>query len=188
MNLMAKKRPTKSPKPLNQDRATAALIFGVLAIVTFIVWFLGLLFGLLAIAFALGALRAKQDAARAVAGMTLGIVGLALTMIVMLVLTIATPKTHESQTDTDRGSEMTSLARQISNVVSDGKKATVEPSALSIQGFKVIKSIGSNEPATKTNVLFVGGKFCDGTVGQNDYSITVLMDDGSPYCTGFKQT
>lgn len=188
MSPMANKKPTKTRKPTNQDRATVALIFGVASLVTFLFWFFGLLFGILAIAFAIAAFRAKQDAGRAVAGILLGVSGMLLTGIVLIILTIAAPKTQQSQTDSDRESEMTSLTIQIENHVSNDSNALITPSDLSIQGFKVIKSIGSDKPATKTNVLFESGKFCDGTVNESDYRVTVLMDDGTPYCTGYKQT
>lgn len=95
-----KEKPVK--EIVNQDKATVALIFGVVSFFTFLWWFFGLLFGVLGIAFGVTAIRAKQDRGRSIAGIVLGASGILLGLAVTLILVVAAPKTQENSTEIGR--------------------------------------------------------------------------------------
>ncbi|MDB5183566.1 MAG: integral rane protein [Candidatus Saccharibacteria bacterium] len=184
---MVKKQSKK--QPANQDRATVSLIFGVVSMFSFLFWFFGILFGVLAIGFGVGAIRAKQDMGRSVAGIVTGASGVLMALAITLLFAVVTPKDTESQTDKNRTDDANNIALQISNIIANHRSgnAIITPKDISLGGFKVIKAVASTGKPTKTQALLEAGENCDGIKKPNDYAVKVLMDNSSEYCTGYVQ-
>ncbi len=87
---------------------------------SFLFWFFGLLFGALAIGFGIGAIRAKQDMGRSVAGIVTGVSGIFMALAITLLFAVATPKDTESQTDKNRTDDANNTEEIESDVMRQG--------------------------------------------------------------------
>jgi hypothetical protein len=190
---MATKKPIKksvkksNSGPVNQDRATASLVFGVFSMVTFFLWFLGIVFSIVGIVFGIAAIKAGQDKGRSIAGIATATTGLALSLAVALFVALVIPQHPESQRALDIQSDTQSLAWQLSNLVDKHQNQPVKISELSTNGFHVIKHIQSSGQPTSTTAIFDAGIGCSGAKGPNNYTITYLDEDNQESCTGFEQ-
>lgn len=166
----------------SQGMAIAALVLGIVAITTALLWFISIPAGVLAIV--LGALSLKSAGRRkAIAGVVTGSIGVTLTILFIALAFIALPALQRAQRDTVRKSDISTVLTQITVYQSDNRGVLPTAEDLTTHNLTSLASIASEgDPATDIAVYRVGFNCDNEEVAARSYSVRVLLEDGSTYC------
>lgn len=173
---------SKSEQTGGQGLAIASLVLGILAIVTALVWYIGIALGVLAIIF--GAISIKNGRKKAIAGIITGSVGVVLSLLIIWLVSAALPSLQKSQRDTARRNDVSVLTTDVTSLMTENRGQLPRASDLSTSNLVQVTSVvGDGTPTTETAV-YKSGTNCDGAASTRAYAITVLLENGSEYCLG----
>lgn len=151
---------SKSEQTGGQGFAIASLVLGILAIVTALVWYIGIALGVLAIIFG------------------------AISMLIIWLVSAALPSLQKSQRDTARRNDVSVLTTDVTSLMTENCGQLPRASDLSTSNLVQVTSVvGDGTPTTETAV-YKSGTNCDGAASTRAYAITVLLENGSEYCLG----
>jgi small-conductance mechanosensitive channel len=151
---------SKSEQTGGQGFAIASLVLGILAIVTALVWYIGIALGVLAIIFG------------------------AISMLIIWLVSAALPSLQKSQRDTARRNDVSVLTTDVTSLMTENRGQLPRASDLSTSNLVQVTSVvGDGTPTTETAV-YKSGTNCDGAASTRAYAITVLLENGSEYCLG----
>lgn len=180
-------------KPKNSGLATASLVLGILAIVFGAVG-IGAILGILAIVF--GAVSLKDNKGKSLAGIITGVIGIlvvvATAYFVFAVIPKATDDLQANQRDTQRKNDVSVLVSDVTYRISEDRGQLPDYDFVSGMTYKLVlveDAIGKTldgdliQPTTSTAV-YAMGEDCDGNKGVRNFSITVLLENGTKYCQG----
>lgn len=174
---------SKTQQTDSQGLSIASLVLGSLSITTFIVWYISIVLGVLAITFGAVSVK-KRGRKKAIAGIVTGSIGLVLSLLIVLLVQTAVPALQKNQRDTARKSDITVLATNVASLLSENQGQLPSASDLATSRLVRVTSVaGEGKPTTETAV-YETGTSCDGASSARAYSITILLEDGSPYCLG----
>lgn len=163
--------------------SVASLVLGILAIVTSIVWYLGIILGILAIIFGAVSLGTRGRK-KAIAGIVTGSIGIILALLFVLILYMAVPALQKNQRDTTRKNDVTVLSSDVMTYQTEHQGALPSATDLSTSNLAQVTAItAEGTPTTKVAAYRVGAD-CDGTASDRAYSIIVVLENGSHYCQG----
>lgn len=176
------KSASKTEQTGGQGLAITSLVLGILAILTSIVWYIGIALGVLAII--LGAISIKNGRGKAIAGIVTGSVGVVLSLLIIWLVSAALPSLQQSQRDTARKNDVSVLTTDVTSLMTENRGQLPSASDLSTSNLLQVTSIvGDGTPTTETAV-YKSGVNCDGAAATRAYAITVLLENGSEYCLG----
>lgn len=165
--------------------AIAGLVLGIISICASMWWFFGIILGVLAVVFGSVSLKTPtRSIARA--GIVTGIVGLALSIIIAVVVSWVLSALQLAQRDTARKSDVANIASVITSYQSDNKGQLPDSTDISVpQLWRVTSIVESGSPTTET-AIYKKGTDCSGNVTlPRSYSISVLLENGAEYCQDF---
>ena len=175
---------SKSEQTGGQGLAIASLVLGILAIVTSIVWYIGIALGVLAIV--LGAISIKSGRKKAIAGIVTGSVGVVLSLLIVSFLWFAVPALQQSQRDTARKTDVSAASSAVITY-SSNNRGQMPDSAADLSQYitdLTLISVESEGTPTTDKAIYKSGVNCDGAAATRAYAITVLLENGSEYCLG----
>lgn len=173
----------KTEQTESQGLAIASLVLGILAIITCLVWYIGIVLGALAIIFGAASVK-KRGRKKAIAGIVTGSVGVVLSLLIVWVVQAALPSLQQSQRDTARKNDVSVLTTDVTSFMTENRGQLPSASDLSTSSLAQVTSVsGGGEPTAETAV-FKTGTNCDGVSSARNYAITVLLENGSEYCLG----
>ena len=174
----------KSEQTGGQGLAVPSLVLGILAIVTSIVWYIGIVLGVLAIIF--GAISIKNGRKKAIAGIVTGSIGVILSLLIIWLVSAALPSLQQSQRDTARKNDV-SVASSAVITYTSNNRGQMPDSAADFSQYTTdltLVSVESEGTSTTDKAIYKKGTNCDGVVAPRAYAITVLLENGSEYCLG----
>ena len=166
-----------------QGLSITSLVLGILAIITSLVWYIGIVLGILAIVFGAVSVK-KQGRKKAIAGIVTGSVGIVLSLLIVWMVNAALPALQKSQRDTARKNDVSVLTTDILDYQTNNRGQLPAANDLSSSSLGQITSITSEGQPTTDSAIYTVGKNCDGVASERAYSITVELENGSPYCQG----
>lgn len=173
----------KTQQTDSQGLSTTSLVLGILAIITCLVWYIGLVLGILAIIFGASSVK-KPGRKKAIAGIITGSVGVVLSLLIVWVVQAALPSLQQSQRDTARKNDVSVLATDVTSFMTENRGQLPSASDLTTSSLAQVTSVADNgEPTTET-ATYNTGTNCDGVTSARAYSITVKLENGSSYCQG----
>lgn len=168
-----------------QGLAITSLVLGILAIITCLVWYIGIVLGILAIIF--GAVSVKKlGHKKAIAGIVTGGVGVILSLVIVWATSAALPSLQKNQRDTARKNDV-SVASSAVVAYASNNRGQIPGSAADFSQYitdLALISIESEGAPTTDTAIYKAGVNCDGAVSARAYAIMVLLENGSEYCTG----
>ena len=176
--------PAGTPVP-STGLAIASLILGILATLSGI-FFIGGLFGIAAIIIGVIALQKKVGKGMSITGIITGALGILGTLGAIALIAFAVPALQTSSRDTQRKNDVTRISSMVvsEQVYTQGTLPTPEDFVADFDASTfTIKLASSGEPTTDTAV-YTTGQNCDGTTGDREYAVTVLLQSGQKYCQG----
>jgi len=100
------------------------------------------------------------------------------------VVSAALPSLQKSQRDTARKNDVSALVTDVLSFQTENRGQLPSANDLTTSSLAQVTSIaGEGEPTTDKAVLKTGVN-CDGVSSTRNYSITILLESGSPYCQG----
>jgi len=171
----------------NSGLATASLTLGILATVLGVVG-IGVVLGMLAIVF--GAVSIKDNRGKSLAGIITGAIGMVIFAVTLFVILIIMPNAVQnaqtSQEDTQRKSDVSLLATDVTTYMSNNRGQLPDNEWVSGMTYKlsVISSTASVGEPTTSSAIYVSGGDCKGNKSNRSYSITALLKNGTMYCQG----
>lgn len=162
---------------------TAALVLGILAIVTSLVWYIGIPLGVIAIILGVTSLK-KQSRKKAIAGIVIGIVGVVASLLIVWMVQAALPAMQKSQRDTARKNDVSVLASDVLNYQTTNRGQLPVASDLSTSSLAQVKTVLAEGSPTIDSAVYAVGKNCDDVSSERAYSINILLENGSTYCQG----
>lgn len=173
----------KTEQTESQGLAITSLVLGILAIITCLVWYIGIVLGVLAIIFGAVSVK-KRGRKKAIAGIVTGSVGVVLSLLIVWLVQAALPSLQQSQRDTARKNDVSVLMTDVTSFMTENRGQLPSASDLSTSSLVQVTSVsGEDEPTTDT-AAFKTGANCDGASSARNYAITVLLESGSEYCLG----
>jgi hypothetical protein len=173
---------TAAPTKANRKGlAIAAMVLGIVALVFFIWGFLSIPLAILAIIFGAVSIR-SSDRGKALAGLITGIVALILSLLVIFVAFAALPSLQGSQRDMVRRNDISVLNMQIINFQMNNRGQLPTAADLDITTTSAIDTIAEGGSPSDNTAAYVTGEDCEGVSDPNGYAISMLLEDGSPYC------
>lgn len=167
----------------DQGFSIASLVLGILAIVTSIVLFISVVLGILAIVF--GAISARKSGSKmAIAGIVTGTVGIILSLLIVWMVSEALPSLQQSQRDTMRKSDIATLATEVTEYQTNNRGQLPTAGELVVSDLGQITSVAGDGEPTSDKAVYTTGEDCDSMSSERAYSITVQLENGSPYCQG----
>ena len=178
------KSASKTEQTGGQGLAIASLVLGILAIVTSLVWYIGITLGALAIIF--GAISIKNGRGKAIAGIVTGSVGVVLSLLIVWLVQAALPSMQQSQRDTARKNDVSVASSAVVAYTSNNRGQAPDSAADFNQYITdlTLISVESEGTPTTDKAIYKKGTNCDGTASPRAYAITVLLERGSEYCLG----
>lgn len=174
---------SKTEQTEGQGLSIASLVLGILAIITSIVWYISIVLGVLAVIFGAVSVK-KRGRKKAIAGIATGSIGIILSLLIVWMVQAALPALQKSQRDTARKNDVTVLATDITSFQTENRGQLPSASDLATSSLALVASVvGDGEPTTETAVYKTGAS-CDGASSSRAYAITILLENGSPYCQG----
>ncbi|MGE5298896.1 MAG: hypothetical protein ACM3KF_02545 [Acidobacteriota bacterium] len=176
--------PSGVPVP-GKGLAIASLVLGILATLSGI-FFIGGLFGIVAIVLGIIALQKKVGKGMSITGIITGALGILGTLGAILLIVLAVPALQTGSRDTQRKNDVTRISGMVvsQGIYTQGSLPSAEDF---VAGFDAstftIKLASGGEPTTDTAV-YTTGQNCDGTTGDKEYAIRVLLENGQEYCQG----
>lgn len=174
---------SKTQQMDSQGLSIASLVLGILAIVSSVVWYIGIVLGVLAIIFGAVSVK-KQGRKKAIAGIVTGGVGVVLSLLIVLMVQLALPSLQKSQRDTVRKNDVSVLTTDVLSYQTENRGQLPAASDLSTSSLGQVTSIASGGEPTTESAAYKTGTNCDGVSSNRAYSITVLLENGSEYCLG----
>lgn len=175
--------PHKTEQTESQGLAIASLVLGILAIITCLVWYIGIVLGVLAIIFGAVSVK-KRGRKKAIAGIVTGSIGVILSLLIVWVVSAALPSLQKSQRDTARKNDVSALVTDVLSFQTENQGQLPSANDLTTSNFAQVTSITSEGEPTTDKAVFRTGTNCDGVSSARNYSITILLENGSPYCQG----
>lgn len=173
----------KTEQTEGQGLSIASLVLGILAIITCLVWYISIVLGVLAVIFGVVSVK-KRGRKKAIAGIVTGSIGIILSLLIIWVVQAALPSLQQSQRDTARKNDVTVLATDVTSFQTENRGQLPNASDLATSSLAQVASVaGDGEPTTE-RAVFEAGTNCDGTSSTRAYAITILLENGSPYCQG----
>lgn len=166
----------------NQGLATAALVLGILSIVTSLAWIISIPLGILAIIF--GAVSIKKARGKALAGLITGIAGVIMSILVFMMVYVALPALQSGQRDTARKNDASIISTEILSYSTTNQGVLPGAPVLNSSQLSVITSIVETGVPTENTAVYKAGASCDGTASPRAYAVTILLENGSEYCQG----
>lgn len=166
-----------------QGLSIASLVLGILAIITSLVWYIGIILGVLAIVFGAVSVK-KRGRKKAIAGIVTGSIGVVLSLLIVWMVNAALPSLQKSQRDTARKNDVSVLTTDILNYQTSNRGQLPTTSDLSTSSLSQITSITDDGKATTDTAVYKVGIDCDGASAARNYAITVLLENGAEYCLG----
>lgn len=165
-----------------QGMAIAALVLGIVAITTSLIWFISVPTGVLAIVF--GALGLKSAGRRkALAGVITGSLGVIFSILFIVLAIIALPALQRAQRDTVRRSDVSTVMTQITVYQADNRGALPSAADITTHNLTSLASIASEgDPATDIAVYRVGFNCDNEEVSARSYSVRIMLEDDTVYC------
>lgn len=173
----------KTEQTESQGLAIASLVLGILAIVTCLVWYIGIVLGVLAIVFGAASVK-KQGRKKAIAGIVTGGIGIALSLLIVWMVNAALPSLQKSQRDTARKNDVSVLTTDVTSLMTENRGQLPSAGDLSTSSLSQITSVLGDGTATTDTAVYKAGINCDGASATRNYAITVLLENGSEYCLG----
>ena len=176
--------PAGTPVP-STGLAIASLVLGILATLSGI-FFIGGLFGIAAIIIGVIALQKKVGKGMSIAGIITGALGILGTLGAIAVIMLATGRIQSRAQDTQRKNDVTRISGMVvsQQTYNKGMAPTPEDFVADFDASTfTVKLASSGEPTTDTAV-YTTGQNCDGTTGDREYAVTVLLESGQKYCQG----
>lgn len=173
----------KTEQKGGQGLAIAALVLGILAIVTALAWFIAVVLGVLAIIFGAVSLK-SQGRGKAIAGIITGSIGIVISLLLVFVVLAALPSLQGSARDTARKSDVSSLTSSVLDYQTNNSGKLPAAADLSASGLVQVKTLAGEGAPTTESAVYVTGKDCDGAASARAYSVSVLLENGSTYCLG----
>ena len=165
--------------------AIASLVLGILATLSGI-FFIGGLFGIAAIITGVIALQKKVGKGMSIAGIITGALGILGTLGAVAVIMLATGGIQSRAQDTQRKNDVTRISGMVLSQQTYNKGMAPAPEDF-VADFDAstftIKLASSGEPTTDTAV-YATGQNCEGTTGDREYAVRVLLENGQEYCQG----
>lgn len=163
--------------------SVASLVLGILAIITSVVWFLGIILGVLAIVFGAVSLGTRGRK-KAIAGIITGGTGIVLSLLVVLLIQAAIPALQRNQRDTARRNDVTVLSSDVGAYRTEHQGALPSATDLTASSLAQVTAITAEGTPTTTVAAYRVGADCEGTASDGAYSIIVVLENGSHYCLG----
>lgn len=165
-----------------QGLAIASLTLGIVTIIISIAWFLSILTGALAIIF--GAVSLKSAGrGKAIAGIITGSIGIVLSILIIILVIVAIPALQGNQRDTIRKNDVSTILTNITAYQTDNRGALPYASDLSTTYLSDVSAItDAGTPTTDTAVYLVGTNCAGDQVSMRNYSVSILLENGSTYC------
>ena len=176
--------PSGVPVP-GKGLAITSLVLGILATLSGI-FFIGGLFGIAAIVLGIIALQKKVGKGMSITGIITGALGILGTLGAIALIAFAVPALQTSSRDTQRKNDVTRISSMVvsEQVYTQGTLPTPEDFVADFDASTfTVKLASSGEPTTDTAV-YTTGQNCDGTTGDREYAVTVLLESGQKYCQG----
>ncbi len=175
--------PHKSEQTASQGLAITSLVLGILAIVTCLVWYIGIVLGALAIIFGAVSLK-KPGRGKAIAGIVTGCIGVVLSLLIVWVVSAALPSLQQSQRDTARKNDVSVLTSDVLSFQTENRGQLPSANDLTASNLAQISSIANSGKPTTDMAVFKTGTNCNGSSSARNYAITILLENGSTYCQG----
>lgn len=173
----------KSKQTETQGLAITSLVLGILAIITCLVWYLGIVLGVFAIIFGAVSVK-KRGRGKAIAGIVTGSIGVILSLLIVWVVNAALPSLQKSQRDTTRRNDISVLSSDILSFQTENRGQFPSASDLATSSLTQVTSVASEGEPTTEIAVYKTGTDCDGVLSARNYAITILLENGSPYCQG----
>lgn len=166
-----------------QGLAITSLVLGILAIITCLVWYIGIVLGVLAIIFGTVSVK-KRGRKKAIAGIVTGSIGVILSLLIIWVVSAALPSLQRSQRDTARKNDISVLVTDVLSFQTENQGQLPIANDLTTSSLAQVTSVASEGEPTTDKAVFKTGTNCDGVSSARSYAITILLESGSPYCQG----
>ena len=176
--------PAGTPVP-STGLAIASLVLGILATLSGI-FFIGGLFGIAAIVLGIIALQKKVGKGMSITGIITGALGILGTLGAIALIAFAVPALQTSSRDTQRKNDVTRISSMVvsEQVYTRGALPTPEDFVADFDASTfTIKLASSGEPTADTAV-YTTDQNCEGTTGDKEYAVRVLLENGQEYCQG----
>lgn len=167
----------------SKGHSATSLVLGILAIITSIAWFLGIILGILAIVFGAVSLG-TSGRKKAIAGIVTGSIGIVLALLSVLILYMAMPALQRNQRDTARKNDVTVLLSDIEAYRVEHQGVLPSATDLSTSNLAQVTAITADGTPTTIVAAYRVGADCDGTQSTRAYSIIVVLENDSHYCQG----
>lgn len=165
----------------NSGLSVAALVLGILSVVTSFSWVLGVPMGILAIVFGVMTIKSKGRG-KSIAGIATGSIGVIFSLLVVVMVYFALPSLQASQRDTSRMNDVSTLSSDITTFQTINMGILPAASDLSTDHLTHIKAVVSEGEPTKEQAVYQAGADCDGDESSRVYSVKVELEDGTIYC------
>lgn len=170
-------------QPTVKNYSTASLVLGILSVLTAIFWFISVILGVLAIIF--GVLSTKSvGRTKAIAGIALGGIGIALSFLLILAIFLAIPALQKNTRDTVRKNDAALLASRVTEYQTNNSGQLPQASDLVTTGLVQITTVSASGTPTKTVAVYTTGKNCSGATGIHDFAIEFAQENGTTSCVG----
>ncbi len=166
-----------------QGLAITSLVLGILAIITCLVWYIGIVLGVLAIIFGAVSVK-KRGRKKAIAGIVTGSIGVILSLLIIWMVSAALPSLQKSQRDTARKNDISVLVTDVLSFQTENRGQLPATNNLTTSSLSQVTSLASEGEPTTDKAVFKTGVNCDGVSSARNYSITIILENGSPYCQG----
>ena len=176
--------PSGVPVP-GKGLAITSLVLGILATLSGI-FFIGGLFGIAAIVLGIIALQKKVGKGMSITGIITGALGILGTLGAVAVIVLATSGIQSRAQDVQRKNDVTRISSMVvsEQVYTQGTLPTPEDFVADFDASTfTIKLASSGEPTTDTAV-YTTNQNCEGTTGDKEYAVRVLLENGQEYCQG----
>lgn len=174
----------------NQGLAIASLTLGIVSIPLI---GLGFILGFLAIIFGAVSLKQHQGRKKSIAGIITGSIGVLIALL-LLVIYLAIPSLQASNNDTVRKSDVTNISSDVISYRSNNRGEM--PSKYDLPKARLVKvsdikqasyngnGYDGNPKPTLDTAVYTIGENCNAEKGSYAFSITVLLENNTVYCTG----
>ncbi len=176
------KSASKTEQTGSQGLAIASLVLGILAIVTSLVWYIGITLGILAIVF--GVISIKNGRGKAIAGIVMGSIGIVLSLLIVWLVQAALPSMQQSQRDMARRNDVSVITTDVTSFMTENRGQLPSASDLTTSSLTQITTVTESGTPTTDTAVYKAGVNCDGAASTRAYAITVLLENGSEYCLG----
>ena len=176
--------PAGTPVP-STGLAIASLVLGILATLSGI-FFIGGLFGIAAIVLGIIALQKKVGKGMSITGIITGALGILGTLGAIALIAFAVPALQTSSRDTQRKNDVTRISSMVvsEQVYTRGALPTPEDFVADFDASTFTVKLASSGEPTADTAVYTTDQNCEGTTGDREYAVRVLLENGQEYCQG----